>query len=150
MQNDILGGADVSADAITLCIKTKTNTLSAWEIASESDVSEAVLAIVSGGDHLETIHVVIMDKQHLTDHGISCSCKEEYTPVEDLRKTHHDLIALTYPKLGIIANHIVEGFKRERVIQYRERALRQILNDAVKMKRLDPSDLKPDISKKLP
>lgn len=32
MQNDILSEQDVSADAITICMKTVGNTLSVWQI----------------------------------------------------------------------------------------------------------------------
>ena len=149
LQNDIINDADISADAITICMRTKENKLSVWEIASESDINEAVLAIVSSGQHLETIDVVIMDRQYLTEQGISPVQKEGPTPVDNLRKTHYDLANLTYPKLGIIANHIVEGFKCKRVVRYRERNLRQIMNDAVKVNRLDLSSLSAFIAEKL-
>ena len=149
LQNDILRGSDVSADAITICMKTKENILSAWEITSESNIEDAVLAIVSSGDHLETIDVVIMDRGYLIDQGISHVQKEGLTPIDDLRETHYDFINLTYPKLGVIAYHIVESFKCNRVKRYTEANLRQIMKEAIKANRLDPSRLSDSIARNL-
>ena len=47
LQTDIAHGDDISADAITNCMKTTSNRLSVWEVESEARIEEAALAIAS-------------------------------------------------------------------------------------------------------
>jgi len=101
-QTDIENGDDVSADAITNCMKTKQNTLSVWEIESPDELDNAVLAIVSQHQHLETIDVVKLDSVSLVENEIVWVESRGLTPIDDLVDTHFDLSELTYPKLGII------------------------------------------------
>jgi hypothetical protein len=140
---------DPSADAITNCLKTKQNALSVWEVISETDIDEAVLAIVSGGDHLEAIDVVLMSSDYLKKQGIDCKQTKGLTSVDDLVEKHIDLSNLTYKKLGIIAYHIVDKIIDQKVKRYTERQLKEILNQAIGQNRLTPDRLKDSIRKKL-
>jgi hypothetical protein len=151
LQNDIINGEDVSADAITLCMKTVANTLSVWEIDSETDLDEAVLGIVSGGQHLETIDIVTMDSQYLIDNGVDFVSNREgcTTPLEDIKKRHYNLRNLTYRKLGTIAYHIVDGFKNNRVERYTEGKLKNILRGAIACDRLNLAELAESMREKL-
>jgi hypothetical protein len=151
LQTDIIGGADVSADAITNCIRTKNNTLSVWEISTEDEVDEAALAVVSSGQHLETFDVVLMNAEHLHANGLEAIPQREsaLTPVEDLKDAHRDLAMLTYSKLGIIARHIVDRFRQEKIIRFTEGTLKSLLSDAIKNGRIRPDDLDENIQRKL-
>ena len=53
---------DIPADAITLDLKTFTNTLSVWEVTDEGKVGDAVLAIASGFDRIETFDGLSRDE----------------------------------------------------------------------------------------
>jgi hypothetical protein len=130
-------------------MRTKNNTLSVWEIPSEEHIDEAVLAIISSSDHLETIHIAVIDKHNLIQQGILCTSVEASTPVKDLNNTHYDLSELTYDKLGIIADHISDGFKQNKILEYRRRELKLILTEAIENKRLESSDLSEFILKKI-
>jgi hypothetical protein len=70
LQTNISGGEDVSADAVTNCLRTKGNALSVWGVETEAEIDEAVLAIVTGHQHLETIDVVSLSPEHLAVNGI--------------------------------------------------------------------------------
>lgn len=55
----------VASDAITICLKSCGNTLSVWEIDNEQNLDEAVLALASGFQHLESIDVVMLESDRL-------------------------------------------------------------------------------------
>ena len=141
---------DVPADAITGgCMRTQRNTLSVWEVPDENTIDEAVLAIVSAGQHLETIDIVQIDREHLEEHKIDCIQTEGHTPVEDLVDTHIDLSNLAYTELGVIAYHIADKFRQNKVIRYTKGATKKILIDAIREKRLDADNLKESIRRNL-
>ncbi|GAB6395526.1 MAG: hypothetical protein MdMp024_1838 [Bacteroidales bacterium] len=138
-----------SADAITNCLNTKQNKLSVWRINNESELKEAVLAIVSGQDHLETIDVVMLDDDYFVEHRISAEAIDGRTPVEDLKHTHRNLCSLNLLTLGMVAEHVVENIKNDKLKRFTRAQLKDIITDAVTKKRLNFSDLKEDIQKKI-
>jgi hypothetical protein len=140
-QNDIFHDADVSADAITNCMKTKSNQLSVWEIPVENNLDDAALAIVTSGQHIETMYVALLERQALSEGGIELTQNEGATPIEALKKTHYDLDKLTYPKLGVIAQETVMSFKKKLVKRYTEGRLVEIVTDAITKGILEPSKL---------
>jgi hypothetical protein len=149
LQTDIVQGEDVSADAITNCMKTKGNTLSAWEVESKTDIDKAVLAMVAAGDHLETIDVVPMTPEYLTEKEVDFKKISGLTPVEGLIKNHINLEQLSYKKLGIIAYHIVDKIREREVKRYTEGKCKEILRKAISEGKLKIEDIKDDIRKKL-
>lgn len=161
LQNDIIADEEVSADAITICLRTSENKLSVWKVSTETDIKEAILAIVSGGDHLESIDIITIDSGRIASDGISIiqNPKESNTRVQDLKKTHYDIIDLTYRKLGFIANYIVGCFKKGQIInsckegqvlRCTEGYLKLIIQEAIQKQRLNIEDLPHSIKKKLP
>lgn len=84
MQNDIVGSEDISADAITNCMKTTGNTLSTWQIPGDNEIPEAILAIVSGHQYLDTIDIVCLDRSSLEIQGIALQSTLGNTPIQDL------------------------------------------------------------------
>ena len=140
---------DVPADAITGCMRTQRNTLSVWEVPDENRIDEAVLAIASAGHHLETIDVVQIDREHLEENKIDCIQSSGHTPVADLVDTHIDLSNLAYKELGIIAYHIADKFRQNKVKRYREKQIKEILRTAIQKQRLETENLSESIRKKL-
>lgn len=149
LQNKILDGEDVSADAITNCTKTKNNSLSVWEVPNEDQVDEAVLAILSGHDHLETFDIVVLQSTELMELGISLDHSKGICGVRDLVDNHVDIIELTYRKLGILAEKITEGFQLGKVKRYRKTQLKALLLKAISDNRLDICDLSEYVRKKI-
>jgi hypothetical protein len=138
-----------SADAITNDLKTTKNTLSVWRINDETELEEAVLAIVSGQDHLETIDVVMLDDDFFVKCNISTETTNGNTPVIDLVDTHRDLLSLDYWTIGMVAEHIIENIKKDKLKRFTKIKLKQIIKDAIGMKRLTLSDLTKDIQNKI-
>jgi hypothetical protein len=71
LQNDICNGADASADAITGCLRTKSNTLSFWYVESDEQITDAILAIVSGFEKAETIDIIKIDPDCFTKNNLN-------------------------------------------------------------------------------
>ena len=149
MQNNIVGGEDISADAITNCMKTTGNTLSTWQIPGGNDVKEAILAIVSGHHHLDTIDVVCFDRSSLEKQGLSLESTPGNTPVKDLINRHIDISNLTYTALGTVGREIVEEIKQKKVIRYTKGMIKRLLNDAILTGRFQKGDLNESLQNKL-
>lgn len=142
---------DIPADAITCCLRTKGNALSVWEARSEdsADLDDAILAMASAFDHLDTIDVVLADISHLREGGVTILCTPGRTNVEDLAHTHRDLACLSYGTLGVVAGHICEGIRQNQVRRVRKSELVDLLKNAICANRLDPDALDPNVRKKL-
>ena len=138
-----------TADAITGCLRTKENTLSVWSINNETELEEAVLAIVSNQDRLETIDVVMLDDDYFMKCKISTKETAGLTPVKDLVDAHRDLSSLDFWTIGMVAEHIIESIKKDKVKRFREAELTKIIQNAIIKKRLELSDLKEGIIKKI-
>lgn len=148
-QNPITEGAEVSADAITNCMKTKRNSISVWEIAEEASINEAILAIVSASDHIDTIDVALLPLQSVIDAGITLQSTPGITPVPELVNSHRDISELNYHSLGIIKDIIVDQFKMDRVTRYTKKQLKTLILEAVDSNRLDRTLLKADVRKEI-
>jgi len=152
MQNDILNNdtfsvEDVSADAIT-CLKTSGNALSAWQVAEEA-IEDAVLAIVSSHQHLDTIDVVCLDPLSLESNGIRLQSTPGSTPLKDIIGQHIDICDLTYRTLGTIAEQIVHVLKEGKVLRYTKGNIKKLLYDAINQGRLQKDDLDESLRRKL-
>lgn len=149
LQNDILNGGDISADAITNCMKTTKNTLSTWLIPTLDDLPDAILAIVSGHQHIDTIDVVYFHKHSLENNGIVLQQTKGNTPVKDLVDRHIDISNLTYKSLGTIASNIVQELRASRVERYTRAKIIKLLNDAIIKGRLQKNELHESVQSKL-
>lgn len=141
MQNDILSGQDVSADAITNCMKTYQNALSAWRVSHEDEVVDAILAMVAGQEHLDTMDVVFINRSSLEGNGINIKLTPGITPVKELVDKHVDICDLTCHLLGVVAENIIKSIKDEKIKRYTQRDLKKILIEAIEAGRLEKNDL---------
>ncbi|MBN1570613.1 MAG: hypothetical protein JXA73_22410 [Acidobacteria bacterium] len=144
-QNDIINGAEVSADAITGSLKTASNSLSVWMIESESALNDAVLAFVAEGQHVESMDFAYFDQSALEAVGLQIVNSLGRTPIEDMKQSHRDIVALTYRSLGLMANIIVDCFRTEKTRRFTKLALQNLLREAIQNKRLNPLELNPKI-----
>lgn len=148
-QFDILKFDEVSADAITNCLKTTGNTLSVLQIESEEDIEKAVLAIVANQDHLETVDFVILDAQSLIDHNINIVFTPGDTPVKSLVETHRDVTDLSYTKLGHVKEHLVQRIRVDKIKRYTASSIKKILSKALSDGLIKREDLKESIREKI-
>lgn len=149
MQNDVIGGGDISADAITNCMKTTGNKLSTWQIATESDVLEAILAIVSRHQHLDSIDIVMLNRESLEERGFTFEPSDGDTPIKDLVDQHWDITLLTYTSLGSLGKDIVEEFKKDNVKRFTKGKQKEILKDALSKGRFQQEDIDESLQKEL-
>lgn len=148
-QIDIMQSDDVSADAITNCLKTSKNTLSVWHIETEEDLDKAVLAIVANQEHLDTIDVVILDEPSLNNYNLNIVASPGDTPVTSLIEAHRDIAELTFTKLGQIKDHIVQRIRNQKLKRYTVSSLKKILTNAINDGLLQKEDLNESIRNKI-
>ncbi len=148
-QIDIRKDNDVSADAITNCLKTTNNTLSVWSIENEDDIEKAILAIASNLDHIETIDIVILNDEVLQESGIKIITSKGNTPIESLKEIHRDLSELTFSKLGNVKDHIVERIRNDKLRRFTKGKLKKILRDAIEKGFLELDDLNESVRNKI-
>ena len=131
-KSEFLDNGEIPADAITICLKTTSDCLSVWEINTEAEIEDALLAIVSNYKDLETTDIVLLDPAFLEHHGIEFVQKDGITRFEAQKKSHQDLQKLSHRTLGIIAGHIVDGIKTEKMKRYTKGKLIEILRHATR------------------
>ena len=124
---------DVSLHTITSDLKSSQNTLSVWEVETENSDSlrNAILAITSAGDRLDTIDIIWINKDAIIAKGISCVYTPGDTRIESLVETHIDLSGLNYYSLGLVAESIIETIDSNRIQRYRRAQLKEIINNAI-------------------
>jgi hypothetical protein len=149
-QRKILDGEQPSADAITRCMKTTLNTLSLWSIDAESEREEAVLAIASNFANLDAIDILLIDRSLMEEKGLALVPKTGLTPYHNFESKHLDVINLDYLSLGAMAEVTVESIRQQRHKRFRESELIEILTNGVQAGKVQWSELKPDVQKKIP
>lgn len=141
---------DIPADAISNCMKTNKNALSTWEIPSLERLEDAILAIASGLDHIDTIDVVSIERSKMEACGLMIFENDGDTPVRELVKNHKDVISLDYRSVGEFANLILEELQENKTKRYTRAALLKIIQSAIDQGKLEKKDLKLSIQSKLP
>lgn len=149
MQNNILDGETVSADAITNCLRTKSNTLSVWQIPEEAAVTDAVLAMTSVCRHLDTIDVALLDQPSLARAGLRIVESAGRARVPRLLDSHRDIVDLDYVLLGEMARLIVECFEKEKVIRFTRRQLIELLKQAIQDGSINREELEESVRSKV-
>ena len=132
---------DYSADSITGCLRTSQNNLSLWKILSEENIIEAVLAIASNGENIDTFDVALLDEDFFIENNIDLCNNKGITPFKKMESNHIDASNLTYNKLGLIAKHVNDKIRDEQCKRYRRKELFDLLRDAVQNKYLNIEDL---------
>ncbi|MGA2362575.1 MAG: hypothetical protein ABSG73_08945 [Candidatus Aminicenantales bacterium] len=148
-QREFIDNDEISADAITLCLKTSGNTISVWKIESEDYIDEAVLAFISRADHLEAAFFVLLSEEHLNNNKISIEQRDDETPYKAQIKNHMVLTQLSYKTLGVIAHYILNEVKNDKIKSYAEGRLKRMFAKAISSGKIDMADLKDDIKKKI-
>lgn len=138
-----------NADAITLCLKTKNNTLSFWVVESEKTVDEGVLAIASANQNLDSLDIVVIDSGEFEAHEIKIIETAGQTACADLVSSHRDLAELDVRDLEAVSNVIAAKMRDNKVVRYNMSRIRGLIEDAIRAKRIDPENLHEGIRKKL-
>jgi hypothetical protein len=130
-------------------MKTTQNSLSVWSIDNEDQIDEAVLAIVSGHQHLDSFDIVCLSKDKLQEEGIDVIHAPGGTPIGDLTDRHFHIYNLTYCTLGKVARLVVNSFSQNTVKRYTRGNLKKLLQHAINSGRLAKNNINSAIASKL-
>lgn len=111
-QNVDVTADEITADAITCCTKTFSNTLSVWyspvhDFESEQ-VKVLIYALASNMDRPDAIDLVWLSEQELVARGIEIEETEGDSKCECANSLHRDLAKLRHKELGVVGVHIME------------------------------------------
>lgn len=148
-QVDIINNDDVSADAVTNCLKTSENTLSVWFIPDISQIDSAVLALISNQEHLETIDVVKLEKNKIEELKLEIAETPGKTPIITYVGMHRNLEKLTFSKLGFLKNYIVECIRKGEIMRYTRGQLKKIIGEAIEQGLMKKEDLNEMLREKI-
>lgn len=142
LQKEILAGEPVSADAITINLRSKDNKISFWEMEKGEDIEDVLLAVITNCDRVTASDIVIIDKEVIRKEGLTIEYEEGITKVDDMKDKHRNVYDMDYNKLGILAKLIVEEFKKNEVKRYTRKQIIGIIKNALNMERINIADLK--------
>jgi len=141
---------DPSADAITNCLKTTNNDLSVWKIDTIEGLEDAILALITGHQQtkLSTLHYVLLDENVILEKGLLLKESPGDTAVVDLKNAHKDLTKLTYFRLGIIKDLIIERLVESEETFFTKAQLKGILKKAILNGKVDVNLLNQELIEK--
>jgi hypothetical protein len=106
-----------SADAITGCTRTSSNTLSVWESEVDDYQSEEaeriIVALASEMQKPDTIDLIWLNPEWLRSKAIDIQETPGKSKFPEVNSKHRDLSDLDHEKLATIASHIVSQLKKE-------------------------------------
>ncbi len=134
---------EIPADAVTVDLKTQSNTLSFWqcEPTSENGVEEAALAIAAAGNHIDKVDIVWFDREELTNGRQYCKQVDGRTPVADLAPKHVDVCQLDYVRLGEIARCITGAIKGGQCLRFTRADVKKLIKVAIEQQRVQMNEL---------
>ena len=154
-KKDGLEPGDIPADAVTIDLRTTNNALSFWEFDSPPDdgIRAAALAIASGADRLDRLDIAWLNRDNISNEGISIRSSEGRTPVGYLRNTHVDVEKLDLGRLGKVSYCIHNALDKAQFRRFTKKEIISMVLDAVakglvSLNELDPK-VQEEIKKKL-
>lgn len=144
-------GDDVSADALTSCLRTTGATLSFWRCTNDRQgAAEVALAIAARRQHLDKISIAILSEDELLQQGFSLEEKEGDSPVEDLRDRHVNLRHLNRSRLVRFSSLFLPIARSDSGFhQFTRKDVDSLLRGAIAGKRLSPDLLDDDLRRDL-
>jgi hypothetical protein len=140
----------LSADALTADLRTTNNTLSLWEIDSEDELDNAVLALAMSkkARKIEKMDLVLIPKETILKKQFSIRTSPGDTFAEKLSDTHREVVDLKYPTLGLFAQIIIDLLSKDALTTITKAKVENIVKTACNNQTIDISD-SPDICKAL-
>jgi hypothetical protein len=139
----------LSADALTADLRTTNNTLSLWEIGSEDELSNAVLALAisKNATKFEKMDLVLIPKEAILTKHLSIRVSPGDTFAEGLSDTHREVINLKYPSLGLFAQIIIDLLSKNAHTTITRTEVKNIVKAAYDDKTIDISCLSEDMQR---
>jgi hypothetical protein len=139
----------LSADALTADLRTTNNTLSLWEIDSEDELDNAVLAraMSKKAKKIEKMDLVLIPKEIIPTEQLSIRASPGDTFAEGLSNTHREIVDLKYPSLGLFAQIIIELLSNNALTTISKAKVENIVKAAYNDKTIDISCLPEDMQR---
>jgi hypothetical protein len=133
----------LSADALTADLRTVDNTLSLWEIGSEDELHNAVLALAISKQvkKFEKMDLVLIPEETLLTKQLSIRASSGDTFAEGLSDTHREVVGLKYPSLGVFAQIIIDLLAKNAPTTITRTEVENIVKAAYTKKKIDISSL---------
>ena len=134
-----LAAEEISADAVTIDLRTQENVLSFWQCPTDAvdGVEEAALAIAAAGERVDKLDIVWLDDQELQDDGQTLRNSEGRTPVTRLADLHVEVSRLDYVRLGSVARRIVAAIEANKYRRLTRRRVKELIAEAVEQGHID-------------
>ena len=141
-----LGLNDLPADPLAdLC--TSQNTLSVWEIDdAQTNLELVVTALAATCDNLSNLDYALFNRDLVLSLNIEAKPVSGNSPFVDANRWHRDLVELSASKLVGLAKAIYSEAVKNRLP---ESKIRELIKAAVDARRIDATELKPGIAKKI-
>jgi hypothetical protein len=139
----------LSADALTVDLRTINNTLSLWEINGEDELCDAVLALAisKNSKKIEKMDLVLIPKETILTKQLSIRASPGETFAEGLSDTHREVVDLKYPSLGVFAQIIIDLLSKNGPITITKTKVENIVKAAYNDKTIDISCLPEDMQR---
>lgn len=109
--------SNYTADAITGCTRTSSNTLSVWHSHTgdfdDDTVKELIVGLAVSMPQPAKIDVIWLDEAELIARGLEIQSTEGNTIYIGVNSRHKDIENLDHEKLGIVGEHIVDRFEND-------------------------------------
>lgn len=135
---DYLAEGEISADALSSCLRTQDAKLSFW-VCSEAPetIRDVVLAVASTSNEPDRLLLVVLDDAEITTHSRILQETDGKTPVADLRSKHRDLAYLSIDDLCELARIIAPKVRHDKdCYVFSKKEVLQILRGAIDSHRL--------------
>lgn len=144
-----LGVDAISADAVTVDLRTTGNCLSFWECSDPNDreeLKEIALALATPAnresDRVDKIDLAWIEKKAVEDKGIRLERSKGDTKIAYLRSKHIDAIHLDLEKIGILAKLFAHSVRKDnQYFRFTQAKVRKILSEAVQNGHISLDDL---------
>lgn len=132
---------EIPADAVTVDLRTQSNSLSFWKCADVTQIDDAILALASARDRLDKIEVVWVNAKELAAVAQLTPTKGK-TCVVDLVSRHVDLCHLDYIRLGKVADRITAAVVKKQYRRLSKTEVKTLIVKAISDGRLSGKDLR--------
>lgn len=139
---------EIPADAVTADLRTKSNTLSFWQLETPTnyiEISKIALALVTEADRIDRLDLTWIDKNGFRSQGISVNPSDGRTPVKSLQSTHVDVAKLDLNRLSKIASWIADGLSQNQYRRFTKKEIIQIIIEAIRQDLVSLDDLAPEV-----
>jgi hypothetical protein len=143
--------AALSADALTADLRTAGNALSLWEIDSEQELNQAVLALATSKNtkKFEKMDLVLIPKETILTKQLPIRESPGETFAESLSDTHREVVGLKYPSLGNFAQIIIDLLSQDGLTTITKTEVEKIVKDACKNNAVDITCFPEEMQKRI-